>query len=112
MRPYKWDSKVKAYAVKDARGGNVYRRTRTAAGMTASNARSGRSPKKDEVLSLCVRGTAGGMPGNSFNAKTVSRGTCQCCGQTVRKLALSDSGRLRLRHLQRAKARRVGPVNP
>ena len=113
MRPYQWDKRMRSYAVKDAGGNTVHRRTRTAAGMTATNGRSGRWARKDDVRTLCVRGTLAKISGLHFRVTNTSRGKCHCCGQVVRKLALNNSGRLHLRYMRRRYCERLNQrLNP
>jgi hypothetical protein len=101
MRSYTYDKRHRAYAVRDSHGGVVYRRTRTAAGMTATNARRGLHAVKPEVLDLCVKGTTSKLRGMAFRMRAAAQSKCRCCGQTVRKLELNDSGKLWLTVLRR-----------
>lgn len=83
-RPYTLDPKSGAYLVMQKWNGiNAYRRSRTAAGMTATLERSGHSVNSD-ALALAVRGTTdvlGGQFGNKmkkhrsryYRAETVTR---------------------------------------
>lgn len=98
MRPYK--QRQSDYQIPLRGAPAVIRPNRTAAGMTATENRSGRTGnvKRPEVLQLLVRGTTDTMRGMLF--RRVPK-TCECCGHKTGKLALNESGQLRLRALRR-----------
>lgn len=110
-RPYRWIPTLSAYRVRDARGMEVCRATRTAAGMTATNARRLRSPVGAN-LTLSVRGTLTTMPAMfnlTFLTEAAAPRRCACCGGIVRRRQLNAAGRRHLARLQaRRERRRVG----
>lgn len=106
MRPYTWDARTRSYAVKDTAGNTVHRRTRTAAGMMATNARARRWAKGD-ALTLCVHGTLAKRSPLHFRTRAADPKRCPCCGHTSRKLALNDSGRARLKRLRTRRIERL-----
>jgi hypothetical protein len=98
MRPY--EDRLSDYKIPLRGAPAVIRPNRTAAGMTATENRSGRtgSVKKLDVLQLLVRGTTDILRGMCF--RKVPK-ICECCGHKTGKLTLNESGQLRLRALRR-----------
>lgn len=105
-----WDPRTRCYRVKDKRGMDVYRRTRTAAGMTHTHARRpGESRYSDAALQLMVNGHTGSMGFTVAYHRTRSKQPhlCPCCQQEVVKYVLNDRGRLRLASLRRQRDARL-----
>lgn len=87
--------------------GYVQRRTRNAAGMTATAARSGHK-LSDDAQAIAVKGHAARALGLSYYIK---RGTqeklCPCCHQSVSKSVLNQMGQHRLNRLRQLRADRA-----
>lgn len=109
MRPY-WfvtDERLRQHGNFNVPQGSVpdvRRPNRLAAGMSYTRKRSPRlTNPTDDVLFLLVRGTLDSL--RSLQTTSYAAPVrCQCCGGRTERLALSESGKLRLRAARRRKA--------
>lgn len=78
----------------------LWRPTKNARGMMETLQRSGHY-LEGAALALAVRGTTDRLSVGLSYQTTKAAGACPCCGQPSIRRVLNDSGRLRLRQLQR-----------